>query len=112
MRLAWALTVAVLGLLFLAGMWAFGRLYATRIRYDPAADALHVGTLEFLATREKVHAVSEVLGSSYHHGRMEGEGVNAPWFTVRLKGRRWPLIVDAQGVFPDRELAKRLLKMP
>jgi hypothetical protein len=31
---------------------------------------------------------------------------------VRLKGRRWPLIVDAQGVFPDRELAKRLLKMP
>ena len=110
-RLAWGLTVAVLGLLFLAGMWVFGRLYATRIRYDSAADALHIGTLELLATRTTIVSPSDVLGSRYHHGRMEGEGVDAPWFTVRLKGWRGPLIVDAQGVFPDRELAARLLKM-
>ena len=110
-RLAWGLGVAGLGVALLAGMWFYGCLYATRIRYDPAADALHIGTLQLLATRFKVHAASDVLGSSYHHGRMEGEGVEAPWFTVRLEGRRYPLIVDAQGVFPDRELARRLLKM-
>ena len=113
-RLAWGLGVAGLGLAFLAAMWSYGRLYATRIRYDPAADALHVGTLEFLATRTRVHAASDVEDSSYHHGRMQGEGVSvdAPWFTLRLRGRRWPLIVDAQGVFPDRALAARLLKVP
>jgi transmembrane protein TMEM70 (proton-transport ATP synthase complex) len=109
-RLAWGLGVAGLGVAFLAGMWVFGRRYATRIRYDQAKDALHIGTLEFLAGREHIHAASDVLGSTYHHGRMEGEGVNAPWFMLSLKGRS-RLIVDAQGIFPDRALAERLLKL-
>ncbi len=111
-RLAWGLTVAALGLAFLAGMWVYGRHYATRIRYDQAADALHVETLEFLANRNKVYSVADVVGAGYQHGRVEGEGVKAPWFTLRVQGRRWPLVVDAQGIFPDRELAERLLKLP
>jgi hypothetical protein len=110
-RLAWALSVAALGLAFLAGMWVFGRRYATRIRYDEAADALHVGTLELLATRVTVVPTSDVEQSDYHHGQMEGSGVNAPWFMLHFKGGRRSLVVDAQGVFPDRDLAKRLLKM-
>jgi hypothetical protein len=109
-RLAWGLGVAGLGVAFLAGMWVYGRMYATRIRYDAAADALHIGTLEFLATREKVYPASAVLGSSYHHGRIEGSGVNAPWFTLQIEGRNLALIVDAQGRFPDRALAARLFK--
>ena len=110
-RLAWGLSVAGLGLAFLAGMWIYGRRYVTRIRYDAAADALHIGTLEFLAGRFKVYPASSVVGADYHHGRMEGEGVNAPWYFVRLADRSSRLILDAQGIFPDRELARKLLKL-
>jgi hypothetical protein len=111
-RLAWGLVLPAVGFAFLFGIWMFGRIYVTRIRFDPASDELHVRTLEFLAGRESVFKVSDVLGASYQHGRMQGEGVNAPWFTLRLAGRRWPLILDAQGIFPDRELAERVLRLP
>ena len=110
-RLAWGLTVAGLGLAFLAGMWIYGRRYVTRIRYDQAADALHIGTLELLAGRSRVYPASSVIEATYFHGRMEGEGVDAPWYFLRLKERPSQLILDAQGIFPDRELAMRLLKL-
>ena len=110
-RLAWGLSVAGLGIAFLAGMWIYGRRYATRIRYDEAADALHIGTLELLAGRMHVHAASDVVGSDYHHGQVEEAGVDAPWYFIELKGRPSRLILDAQGVFPDRDLAARLLKL-
>ena len=110
-RLAWALSVAALGLAFLAGMWLFGRRYATRIRYDEAADALHIGTLEFLVTRTEVHSAADVREALYHHGRMEGSGVEAPWYTLELANRRGSIVLDAQGVFPDRALAGKLLKI-
>ena len=113
-RIAWGLGVAALGFAFLAGMWVYGRLYATSIAYDDAADALHIRTLEFLASREQVFPASAVQRSGYQHGRMDtvhGHSVNAPWFNLRLEGRSWPIIVDAQGEFPDPELAARLLKL-
>ena len=112
-RLAWGLSVAGLGLAMLYGMWLYGCQYAARIDYDPSADALHVRTLQFLATREEVYAASEVVESTWHHGRMdtgEGVSVNAPWFFVRFRNRRWRLIVDGQGIFADPGLAARLLK--
>ena len=107
-RLAWALFVGGFGLALVAGMWAFGRRYVARIRYDEAKDALHIHTLEFLASRASVYSPSDVLWSDYNEGRFEG--VNAPWFTMAIKGRT-PLVLDAQGVFPDRELAEKLLKI-
>lgn len=109
-RLAWGLSVAALGLAFLAGMWMFGRRYATRIRYDEAADALHIGTLEFLASRRQVVPAADVAEALYHQGDVEGSGVDAPWYTLQLKGRR-SIVLDAQGVFPDRALARQLLKL-
>lgn len=110
-RLAWGLSVAGLGLAFLAGMWIYGRRYVTGIRYDQAADTLHIGTLEFLAARVKVYPASSVVGADYRHGRLEGEGVNAPWYFVKLKDRSSRLILDAQGIFPDRQLAGKLLRL-
>lgn len=110
-RLAWALLLAGAGLAFVIGMWAFGRRYVTRIRYDEAADRLGVGTLEFLATRETFYPASDVAGSDYRHGELEGSGVRAPWYRLQLKSRRSPLVLDGQGVFPDPPLAARLLKL-
>ena len=111
-RIAWALGVVLLGLAFLAGMWLYGRLYATSIGYDEAADALHVRTLEFLASREQVYPASAVQGARYQEGRLETirHSVDAPWFKLRIEGRSWPIIVDAQGEFLEPELAARLLR--
>ncbi len=114
-RLAWGLTVAALGLAFAAGMAAYGTLYVGTIRYDAAAGTLHIRTVELILTgRKRVVPLSGVKGSNRREGRLDNPGgvsVDAPWLALQLKGRRWPLIVDAQGHFPDRALAARLLKL-
>jgi len=112
-RLAWGISVASLGIAFAVGMWAYGKLYAGSIRYDEAAGALHVRTVEFiLGGRDLVYPLAAIEGSSWREGRFDnpaGVSVDAPWIALRVKGRRWPLIVDAQGEFPDRALAARVL---
>jgi len=113
-RLAFGGGIALLGLAFAAGMALYGRLYATRIDYDEAAGALHIRTAGFVTGAESVHPVSDVLESDWMAGRFDnpaGVSVDAPWIKLRLSGRSWPLIVDAQGRFPDRALAAKLLRL-
>lgn len=114
-RLAWGLTVAALGLAFAGGMALYGTLYVGTIRYDAAAGTLHIRTVEFLVTgRKRVVPLSAIKGATRKAGRLENPGgvsVDAPWLALQLKGRKWPLIVDAQGHFPDRALAERVLKL-
>ena len=114
-RLAWGLSVASLGIIFAAGMWAYGRVYVSAMRFDEAADMLHVRTVGFIGGRDTIYPARDVLGSTYHEGRLDndegdlvGVTVDAPWITLRMAGKSWPLIVDAQGEFPDRALAARL----
>lgn len=114
-RLAWGLTVAALGLAFAAGMAAYGTLYVGSIRYDEATGTLHIRTVEFLLTgRKHIVPLSAIKGSDWQHGRFDNPGgvsVDAPWISLAVKGRTWPLIVDAQGHFPDRALAAKVLKL-
>jgi transmembrane protein TMEM70 (proton-transport ATP synthase complex) len=114
-RLAWGLGMAGLGLAFAAGMALYGTLYIGSIRYDEAAGTLHIRTVEFILTgRKRVVPLSAVKGARRKEGRLENPGgvsVDAPWLALQLKGRKWPLIVDAQGHFPDPELAARLLRL-
>ncbi|MDP8993979.1 MAG: hypothetical protein M3N07_03195 [Pseudomonadota bacterium] len=119
-RVALGFGVAALGLTLLAGMWFYGRLYVTAVDYDEAADALHVRTLEFLGSRETVYPAAAVRRADYVEGRSHapdalipshGVSVDAPWFKLRLAGRRVPLILDAKGEFGDAALVKRLLKL-
>ncbi len=112
-RLALGLGLAALGIAFAAAMWAYGRLYVSRLRYERGSDRLLVRTLGFVGGRETPYPASDVVSSTYVAGRYDNPGgvsVDAPWMSLRMAGRRWPLIVDAQGVFPDRELAARLLQ--
>lgn len=113
-RIAFGGCLALLGLAFAAGMWLYARLYATRIGYDEAAGTLRIRTAGFLMGAETVHPQSDVIESDWVAGRFDDPGgvlVDAPWIKLRLRDRRWPLIVDAQGRFPDRALAARLLRL-
>lgn len=109
----WGPIVAGLGLAFAVGMWLYGRLYVREISFDPGPQILHVRTLGMFGTQRLDLSPSDVVRSTYSDGRLDnpvGVSVNAPWFNIWVRGQRWPLILDAQGVFPDPRLTRRLLK--
>ena len=114
-RLALGLFLALLGIAFAAGMWIYGKLYAGAIRFDEAADMLHVHTIEYIfGGRDIAFPPSAIDAADWHEGQSDfgrGVSVDAPWFSLRIAGRRLPLILDAQGLFPDRVLAARLLRL-
>lgn len=114
-RLALGLFLASLGLAFAIGMWLYGKLYVGSVRFDEMMNLIHVRTIEFIFFgRDLSFPPSAVDGAGWHEGKSdfgEGVSVDAPWYSVRIAGRRWPLILDAQGHFPDRPLAARLLKL-
>lgn len=105
LRLALGGFVAALGLSFLAGMWIYGRCYVMEAAVDETRGVLGI-TLAGLPIRTwmevPLHAVE---ASAWHAGQFQGRiSVNAPWTSVRLRGRRLPLIVDQQGDFLRPEL--------
>ena len=116
-RLAWLVFLAAFGLAFLAGMWLYGGLYVTALLVDEAAGRLHVRTLGFIGSlggRRWTCRLSDVVGTDYKAGKFQsnsGVSVDAPWLSVRIRGRKSPLIVDVNGEFPDRALAAKLLKL-
>lgn len=110
-RLAWAVGVSSVGLAFLAGMLVYVRCYAARVEVDERAGTLHVARVGFFGTSTLVVPAGKVLGSEYHPGHADygGVRVSAAWDSVRVEGRRLPLILDAQGDVLDPERASRFL---
>lgn len=110
-RLAWGVGVAATGLAFLAGMLVYVRCYAARVAVDEAAGTLHVSRIGFFGSSTLAVPAERVVGGEFHPGQAYygGVSVNAAWDTVRVEGRRLPLIVDAQGDVLDRERAGRFL---
>jgi hypothetical protein len=113
-RFLFGFFLAAFGFAFALGMWFYGTLYAGSIRYDPARDLVHIRTVEFIFTgRDHAFPPSAVDGTQWHEGRGgtdDGVSVHAPWISLRVTGRRWPFIVDAQGHFTNPELGARLFK--
>lgn len=110
-RLAWGFGVGLLGVLLVASMYLYGRLYIGQVLYDEAAGCLTFETLRWWGKANFTVPQADVIGSDYHHGQMQTiyHTVNAPFHFVRLKGRRLPLILDGQGQFTDFKTAARLL---
>ncbi len=111
-RLAWGLSVAGLGIAFAFGMWLYGRLYVWAIGYDEAADLLYVRTLSLFGNRLDSVPASSVTQAKFNSGDFYVPGapsVHAPWYNVSVAGRRFPLIVDAQGQFGEAELVNKAL---
>ena len=111
-RLAWGIGGALLGIIFLVGMWIYGKCYVARIEFDEQNKALHIYTVSFFGSEKHEINASKVLSSQYHEGELNLDiYVNAPWWTVWIKGRRLPFIVDEQGVFLEKNIMNKLFKI-
>jgi hypothetical protein len=103
-RLAWGIGVASLGVGFAAAMWLYGRCYIGKVVFDPQTKRLHIFTPRFIGSAEHIVDVSNIVAIDDHSGqltvvRMDGAvlSVNAPWRSIKVAGRRLPLILDGQG---------------
>ena len=105
-RLAWGIGGALLGIIFLVGMWIYGKCYVARIEFDEQNKALHIYTVSFFGSEKHEINASKVLSSQYHEGEL-----NLDWWTVWIKGRRLPFIVDEQGVFLEENIMNKLFKI-
>ena len=94
-RWAFGAGVSSLGVGFLAAMLVYARCYVVRVTADAAAPASVV--LHPLWGAPVRVGRDDVQGHAWHDGRTGR--VNAPWTSVRLRGRRLPLIVDGQGAW-------------
>ena len=107
-RMMMGVFVAALGAAFAIGMWIYGRCYAARIDFDADIQQLHLHTVRFAGTALEIVDVGAVGTSRWHHGELQLRiSVNAPWISVRMPGRRLPLLIDAQGDVLDRRLMKK-----
>ncbi len=110
-RLAWGLGVGSLGVVFAAGMWVYGRCYVSRVELDEGAKSVTVHTAGFLRGARQQISLADVTGTRRHQGRADfadAPSVNAPWRSIRVRGRALPFILDEQGVFHDRKRVDRL----
>jgi hypothetical protein len=95
-RYLMALIMALVGIVPLAGMIVYTRLYAVRIERQD--NAVLVVTIGWLSRSYRVHEVADFRRSSYNEGRMHGRiSVHAPWISLYVAGSRLPYIVDLQA---------------
>ena len=107
-RLAWGAAVAGLALAFFAGMLVYARCYVTRLVYDGTAGTVRVRTL---LPPVRVVAASAFGGGALRRGRSHGRiPVDAPWASLRVRGRRLPYILDLQGDVADPPALRRLVR--
>jgi hypothetical protein len=109
-RLAWGISVAALGCSFAFGMWVYGRCYVSRMEFDEQAKKLYVYTPRLFGSRRQEFKLADVLKRTFHRGKANyGDlSVDAPWQSIRVAGRRLPLILDLQGEFPNPKLLERV----
>lgn len=109
-RLFWLGVFALPGLAIIAALVLYLRCYVTRVELDDEARAYRVALAGPGRTLAFTH--EEITGVGYNDGISHAGGisVNAPWYTVRLRGRRFGLIIDMQGDFLDQRAVDRLVE--
>jgi hypothetical protein len=91
------------------GMVVYGWCYVMSATWDPRAGACHLKLAGlFIPIRL---TITDAEGGRYHAGQSHVSPieVNAPWYSIRVPGRRLPLILDLQGEFLHPELVDRVL---
>ena len=97
------------GLAIIFGILLYLYCYVARIEADDAGPGFRV-TLA-APGRKLIIDPDDVVRAGYNDGVSHAGdiSVNAPWYSLRLRGRRLPLIVDLQGDFLDQHALDRLL---
>jgi hypothetical protein len=117
-RMAWSGTVAALGLGFAFGMWLYGCYAVREIWWLPAEHRLRIVTYRFVGSRTETVGAAEITGAQARRDRFRatdllgnpaGISVDAPWIAVRLQGRRWPLVLDLQGLVTNSDRLRAVL---
>jgi hypothetical protein len=100
-----------LGLAIALATYVYSRMYINRIEIDGAHQNLLIETPTLIGARRQDVAVSQVRSVKFHRGSLYTikTSVDAPWYTVKVEGRRLPFLLDAQGHSPDEELLERVL---
>ncbi|HEX2205724.1 MAG TPA: hypothetical protein VHG91_20595 [Longimicrobium sp.] len=111
-RLALGGAFALGGVAVIAGILAYLQCYVTRIEESEAGDEFRVTVAGINGARLRSVRPEDVARAGYSDGRYDAGGVkvNAPWYSIRLLGRRLPLIVDLQGDFHDPDAVDRLME--
>jgi hypothetical protein len=103
-RAALGLGVGLLGMAFLAAMLVFWRFYIVALQVDGDGRTLRIRRLPPLPELRLDVADVKIEGQR-HTGQASELGpmfwrmrlVHAPWLSVRVRGRRWPMVLDLQG---------------
>lgn len=112
-RIAWGGFISLFGLAFFTGMLFYANIYIRQVGLDKRANRVQFETIRLLRDVQFSVPPEDILGSRYHAGEMytDSHAVAAPFYFVRLRGRKTPLILDGQGVFLEPGLAERLLDL-
>jgi len=100
------------GLGTIGAMLLYGRCYISQVEVEDDGTA-RVRTIGPFGSPERVLRPGDVLPGAYHQGHFQADGLRgaAPWHSVRLRGRRIPLILDPVGDILDAAATERALGM-
>jgi hypothetical protein len=101
---------ALPGMAIIAAILLYLRCYVMRIEADDAESGYRIA----LAAPGRALTIGhdDITRVGYNDGISHAGGisVNAPWYSLRLRGRRFPLIIDLQGDFLDQHAVDRLIE--
>ena len=97
------------GLAIIAGILAYLQCYVSRIEADDAGGGYRVTVAGWGPKLEFPPDAVARTGFNDGISHAGGISVNAPWYSLRLRERRLPLIIDLQGDFLDERAVDRLL---
>jgi hypothetical protein len=109
-RILMGAVFVVPGMAIVAAMLLYLRCYVMRIEADEVEGGYRIA----LAAPGQALTIGhdDITRVGYNEGisHAGGMSVNAPWYSLRLRGRRFPLIIDLHGDFLDQHAVDRLIE--
>jgi hypothetical protein len=108
--MSWVMRIVVGGLFLGMGLGTvalgclYGLMYIARLEIDRARDVVRITLAGYVTGRSFTARPSDFVSAKFHSSG------SAPWTTVRLHGRKLPLILDEFGRFDDPHAVDRLIR--
>jgi hypothetical protein len=111
MRILFGLLFLAMGIGITIGSCIYGPCYVSRVQVDREEGLVRFSVAGFVRGWSLTVRPEDIVSARDHDGYYDSgrSVVNAPWTTVRLRGRRLPLIVDQQVAFEDYAALHKLL---